>query len=424
MKKDDNLRQKLAQTFDDFELEPRAETWEHIRVAIQPKRKKRRLALGFWLALLSLPIGAGLLRLGGQSLGQSLEMNVSAQPAMQGKALTLVTRLRKSAFSAVPVLRRLPDTTLSAANTAEAAGALNASTTLQGMYAPVFNKNTRLAPVSTEIIKKSDAPFIISVPESLVKAIDPLELVLQSLEKVPYYNNAPFENPVSFLPVDSVQAIMLQPATNGPLPAPVVQRARKTHTFTVAFQVLSTYQNLETQPHPKVAARDFQTVAALDPKRLGTALSVGYRVARWKHADLGVALNWTNLPYREQYTLKNLNQVQVTVQSDNQYKMESTFMRKVNQTSRLNFIGLQLEYGYSFRLLQRPIRFYAGGQGTLLTNNRQAQAWAVAGLEIPIGSSRFLLAPNVQYQLTTLDLSDHLLKARFYTLGLGLKTRF
>jgi len=420
MKKDDNLRQKLAQTFDDFELEPRAETWDNIRAAIQPKRKKRRFAFWFWVAILSLPIGAGLLRLG----GQSLEMNAGTQPALRGHALTLVTRLRKSALSAESMQRRQQETTRSVANTAAAVGDLNASTTLQGMNTPIFNKNTRFAPVPTEIIKNSDAPAIISVHETLVKAIDPLEDVVEALERVPYYNNAPFENPISFLPVDSIQALTQRPATNGALPAPVVQRARKTHTFMVAFQVLSSYQNLEAQPHPKVAARNFQTVAALDPQRLGTALSIGYRIARGKHADLGVALNWTNLPYRARYSLQNLNQVQVTVQSDNLYKMETTIVRKVNQTSRLNFIGLQLEYGYSFRLLQRSIRFYAGGQGTLLANTRQTQAWAVAGLEVPIGNSRFLLTPNIQYQLTTLDLSDHLLKARFYTLGLGLKTRF
>lgn len=423
MKKDDALRQKLAQTFEDFEVEPNAEAWGNIRAAIQPQRKKRRFALWLWMAILSLPIGAGLLRLGGQSLEQSLAMNAGTQPALRGHALTLVTRSRKSALSAVSMQRRQPETTQPVANTA-AAGALNTPTMQQGMYAPIFNKNTRFAPVPTEIIKNSDAPAIISVHETLVKAIDPLESVVEALERVQYYNNAPFENPVSFLPVDSIQALTQRPATNGSLPAPVVQRARKTHTFTVAFQALSSYQNLETQPHPQVAARNFQTVAALHPQRLGTALSIGYRVARWKHADLGIALNWTNLPYREQYTLKNLNQVQVTVQSDNVYKMETTIVRKVNQTSRLNFIGLQLEYGYSLRLLQRPVRLFTGGQGTLLVNTRQAQAWAVAGLEVPIGSSRFLLVPNIQYQLNSSDLSDQLLKARFYTLGLGLKTRF
>jgi hypothetical protein len=424
MKKDDALRQKLAQTFEDFELEPNAEAWGNIRAAIQPKRKKRRFALWLWMAMLSLPIGAGLLRLGGQSLEQSLATNVVAQPELRSQALTLVARSHISALQSMRIQRRQQETTRSVANTA-AAGALNTSKMQQGITTPArSNKDTGLTPATIESTKKAALPAIISVNETLVNAIDQLEWVVQELEKVPYANNAAFENPVSFLPVDSLQVFTQPISTNRALPTPIVQRARKTHTFTVAFQVLSSYQNLEAQPHPQVAARDFQTVAALDPQRLGTALSVGYRVARWKHADLGVALNWTNLPYREQYTLQNLNQVQVTVQSDNQYKMETTIVRKVNQTSRLNFIGLQLEYGYSLRLLQRPIRFYAGGQGTLLANTRQTQAWAVAGLEIPIGRSRFLLAPNVQYQLTTLDLSDHLLKARFYTLGLGLKTRF
>ncbi len=420
MKKDDALRRKLAQTFDDFEVEPGAEAWGNIRAAIQPKRKRRRFALWFWLAMLSLPIGAGLLRLGGQSLEQSLTMNVVVQPEQRGHALTLVTRSHISALKAVLLQRHLPVTTRSGANT-EGQGNLNAPAMQQPAGSSI---NTGLVPAMIEPTKKAALPAIISVNETLVKAIDPLEIVVQALERVPYFNKAPFDNPVSFLPVDSLQALTERLDTVWALPAPIVQRARKTHTFTAAFQVLSSYQNLEAQPQPQVAARNFQTVAALHPQRLGTALSIGYRVSRWKHADLGVALNWTNLPYREQYTLKNLNQVQVTVQSDNLYKMETTIVRKVNQTSRLNFIGLQLEYGYSLRLLQRPVRLFTGGQGTLLVNTRQAQAWAVAGLEVPIGSSRFLLVPNIQYQLNSSDLSDQLLKARFYTLGLGLKTRF
>lgn len=420
MKKDDALRRKLAQTFEDFEVEPGAEAWGNIRAAIQPKRKRRRFALWFWLAMLSLPIGAGLLRLGGQSLEQSLTMNVVVQPEQRGHALTLVTRSHISALKAVLLQRHLPVTTRSGANT-EGQGYLNAPAMQQPAGSSI---NTGLVPAMIEPTKKAALPAIISVNETLVKAIDPLEIVVQALERVPYFNKAPFDNPVSFLPVDSLQALTERLDTVWALPAPIVQRARKTHTFTAAFQVLSSYQNLEAQPQPQVAARNFQTVAALHPQRLGTALSIGYRVSRWKHADLGVALNWTNLPYREQYTLQNLNQVQVTVQSDNQYKMETTLMRKVDQTSRLNFVGLQLEYGYTLRLLHRPVRLFAGGQGTLLVNTRQAQAWAVAGLEIPIGSSRFLLTPNIQYQLNSSNLSDQLLKARFYTLGLGLKTRF
>lgn len=423
MKKDDALRQKLAQTFEDFELEPREETWDNIRTAIQPKRKKRRFALWLWMAILSLPIGAELLRLGGQSLEQSLATNVVAQPELRGHALTLVARSHISALQSMRIKHRQPGITRSVANTA-VERTLNALAMQQGLNAPIFNKNTRLAPAIDGSTKNAALPTIISVNETLVKAIDPLEWVVQSLEKVPYANNAAFKNPVSFLPVDSLQVFTQPTATNRALPAPIVQRARKTHTFTVAFQVLSSYQNLETQPNPQLAARNFQTVAALNPQRLGTALSIGYRVAKWKCADLGVALNWTNLPYREQYSLQNLNQVQVTVQSDNLYKIETTIVRKVNQTTRLNFMGLQLEYGYTLHLLQRPIRFYAGGQGTLLANTRKAQAWAVAGLEVPIGSRRFLLVPNIQYQLSSSDLSAQLLKARFYTLGLGLKTRF
>lgn len=424
MKKDDALRRKLAQTFEDFEVEPGAEAWGNIRAAIQPKRKRRRFALWFWLAMLSLPIGAGLLRLGAHSLEQSLTMSVVVQPEQRGHALTLVTRSHISALKATLLQRHQPVTTRSVANT-EGQGYLNASVRQQGEIPPASSSiNTGLAPVIIEPTKKAALPAIISVNETLVKAIDPLELVVLALEKVPFANNSAFETPVSFLPVDSLQVFAQPTATNRVLPAPIVQRARKTHTFTAAFQVLSSYQNLEAQPHPQVAARNFQTVAALDPQRLGMALSIGYRVSRWKHADLGVALNWTNLPYREQYTLKNLNQVAVTVQSDNQYKMETTILRKVDQTSRLNFVGLQLEYGYTLRLLHRPVRLFAGGQGTLLVHTRQAQAWAVAGLEVPIGRSRFLLTPNIQYQLNSSDLSDQLLKARFYTLGLGLKTRF
>ena len=58
MKKDDELRRKFAERFEDFEAEPQEESWEKIREAIQPKRKRRAIWLFFGWGCLALLIGA------------------------------------------------------------------------------------------------------------------------------------------------------------------------------------------------------------------------------------------------------------------------------------------------------------------------------------------------------------------------------
>ena len=421
MEKDDALRRKLAQTFEDFEVEPNPKAWENIRVALQPERKKRRFILWFWLSMLSLPLGAGFLRMG----GLLLERSMTASFVLQTKTAAVAPKLQKSTLPSLQMHGPVAGGPLLQKDNAVIHLKDRLTTQARVQPAVLSDKNAHFTPNTNAVQKQDPTPksTMIPVMESEEKGIDPLDLIVQSLQAVPLGNNRVAEASISLLLGASLPALSTS-LFDDRQPSPIVQRARRRRVFTGSFRVLSSYQRLETQQYQQVAASNIQTESVLSPRRLGTDLSLGAQLYVGKRSDVGFSLHWMNLPYRQHYTLRNLNQVQITIQPDQQYKMEASFAGEVNQTSRLNFVGLQVEYGYTLRFLNKPVRLFAGGQGMLSSSTRNPQAWAVAGLDIPLGTGRFLLSPSFQYQFTQMELSDHLIKAQLYTIGLGLKTKF
>ena len=86
MKKDDTTRQKLAKVFEDFEAEPQPETWEHIRAAIQKKKKKRPFLWFFFAAGLVLLVGIGFYN---RTPSKQTHANQPSQRTNTGKTLPM-----------------------------------------------------------------------------------------------------------------------------------------------------------------------------------------------------------------------------------------------------------------------------------------------------------------------------------------------
>jgi hypothetical protein len=189
--------------------------------------------------------------------------------------------------------------------------------------------------------------------------------------------------------------------------------------WTVDFTTLFSYQLTQSRVHEGKIATNISNLPSFDAQRLGTSLAIGYQIPLKKRSDCSIALAWTNLPYRAQYDRASANQVQINFQSNNQYTTKRITESAVNDAYRLNLWGLQLNYGYTFSVLDKKIRVFAGGEGLLY--DRNPELWGSAGLNIPLGKSKFQLMPVFKYQFKAMEQPDLLLKTKLYTVGLGIK---
>jgi hypothetical protein len=438
MKKDDKIRQKLAKVFDDFEAEPQPETWEHIRAAIQKKKKKRPI-LWFFLA-----IGFALLVGIGFYTRTTAKQADAAQPTPRtstGKTLPTDSGLSSATERTIPQnsVSNKGFTNETALDITQKGAGYNGGYNNQptgkvtnGKVSFVQQENT-----SQETNNNQPKSMVMNTKTSLEQQENPSQetnnnqpksLVMNaktSFEQQENLGQPALENgsggvvlspELSTAKVDTQAVAPLYPLDD--LEKSKRQKGRE-GGWTVDFTTLFSYQLTQSRVHEGKIATNVGNLPSFDAQRLGTSLAIGYQIPLKKRSDCSIALAWTNLPYRAQYDRASANQVQINFQSNNQYTVKRITESAVNDAYRLNLWGLQLQYGYTFGVLDKKIRVFAGGEGVLYKQN--PEIWGSAGLNIPLGKSKFQLMPVFKYQFKAMEQPDNLLKTKLYTVGLGIK---
>ncbi|HLP95179.1 MAG TPA: hypothetical protein VK168_14145 [Saprospiraceae bacterium] len=412
MNKDDATRKKFAERFEDFEAEPQEKSWEIIRDAIRPKRKKRALWLFFGWGCLALLIGA-------------ISWCWFQKPAA-GIALHQATE--------VPAQECI-DSTPSPVPEVVAIQEANRSQTLPGrsgisepakpVPAVIHQQNVSTELTDAKLATDDKALFVNTLQTPLA------QLVMPEAEVATIADLAQTPGPVSLLnlpglpiPPFPIHTVTKQHSIQASQ-APVLKTdSRRKGVFFAEGALLSTYQIMQAQTYKGLSASDFSTLPSLDGRRLGATLALGYRQPIFEKAEIHAAIRWINLPYRTAYTVSNTHQLEVEILPGAQYRVAPKVLGEVTAEKRLNYWGLQLDYGRHYRLFNHKIRVYVGGESLWREGSKQPDFWALAGVNIPLGLWRMELAPVFSYQLNRIEQADHLIKTRLYTLGLGIKTTF
>jgi hypothetical protein len=414
MKKDDELRQKFAKRFEDFEAEPQEKSWEIIQEAIRPKRKRRAIWFFFgWGCLAFLVAAIGLFWFQSSSVQVAViqptvpEQSNEFQNQEQTKAQAINPEvLQNQRLSTTQHLKILPLSDHSTAVSNRAFWDLEAPQSLS------IQHHNREQPM-----------WLQPDPEANTAATPPMG-EQDDMDKASHQISTQL---LSSLPFQAIQ-ILPETKTAANFPAIRVNAAQhpgvRKGKFTASVSLLSTYQVMQGQVYNGLNASDFNILPALNAQRLGTSLSLGYRLPLGRNSNIHAAFQWMNLPFRAEYTVNNIRQVNIEILSAAQYRVSPNPVGAVYERKRLNYWGLQLDYGHTYHLFHQRIRVFAGGEGLWLASNGKPELWALAGLNIPLGLWRFELRPVFKYQLNQIEQPDHLAKTRLYTVGLGIQTTF
>lgn len=426
MKKDDELRRKLTEAFEDFEAEPQAESWENIRKAIRPKRKKRVIWLFWGLGCLVFLVGLGLYALQTSAL-------VHAPIQQTASETTMALRPDQSPKSA-----QSSKLEINATNTPRPGGGLTEIQSINPVNSarPSAKQPKAVSPTALSELKVGPQTHGIKVEQEakmqgLDVELEALTAALQTPAPMPEF--IPETDPVSIqvlslLPIQEIPVVAedkKMPSGLFGFSTPVAKQSSRTKgKFTAGVALLSTYQIMQSQAHNGLRAADIHLLSALDAHRLGSSWSVGYQLPLRRNSDLHAAITWMNLPYRAEYSVNNTHQLNIEILSATQYRISPHAVGEVSTLKRLNYLGFQLDYGHSFKFFNRKIRAFSGGEGLWSVAESKPEFWALAGLNIPLGLWKFQLAPVFKYQFNRIEQADQLVKTRLYTLGLGIQTTF
>jgi len=430
MKKDDELRRKWADKFDDYEQEPQAETWENIRKEIQPKRKRRFFWLFYWVAGLGLLLGAGQLVYKNRIIAIAPASGIKTVSEMGSASQPTVANQVEAASSAVK-----NDKINLGKDARRSIQKAVAGISVTGISKPALRPSSRAvtevpqpSSATTELFKPAALAGVLAISE---QAGDKSLSVVQNIEnealnsEVPKIDTTKLAS-LSALPLPVIGII--NPSKQLPLPSsPPVMARRKSQrksVFTADISVLSAFQLMESQWTKGVGATGIQVLPTLDTRRLGASLAAGFRLPLGSRGTVDLGLNWMNLPYRAVYSEAHTNQVQVDIQSGVQYRVSPTPTRDISDAKRLNWFGAQFDYGYSLPIFKQKIRVFAGAEGLWSVQAAEPELWGRAGFGIPVGSGRYQIVPVFKYQFNRIEQPDGLLKTRLYALGLGVKRIF
>ncbi|HAD11485.1 MAG TPA: hypothetical protein DCF33_03505 [Saprospirales bacterium] len=405
MNKEDATRKKFAERFENFEAEPQEKSWEIIQEAIRPKRKKRALWLFFGWGCLALLMGA----ISWYWL-QKPVAGIASRPAFQ-------TPVHPAPSTAPEVLPVQPAQILP--------GQSGLSASDKPVQAVIHQKNVSTELTAVKVVADDKVLFVNASQTPSAQSVVP------EAEAVTTAEPAQAPAPVSLLnlpglpiPPFPTQTVTKQLSSQtSPVPVPKAV-SRRRGAFFAEGALLSSYQLMQAQAYNGLSASGFSTLPSLDGRRLGATLALGYQIPIFKKAEIHAAIRWMNLPYRASYTVSNNHQLEVEILPGAQYRVAPKVLGEVSAEKRLNYWGLQLDYGRYYRLFNHKIRVYVGGESLWREGSKQPDFWALAGVNIPLGLWRLELAPAFSCQLNRIEQEDHLIKTRLYTLGLGIKTTF
>ncbi len=414
MKKDDELRKKLTDLLEDYEAEPEEKTWENIRAAIQPERRRKPwLPFFFGAALITASVG-GWWWLLPENNSRGAARYVPHASEVVGHRF-LAGRM----YSGKPVRTALahPERTAVVSVTAT-------TLTKHTKNAPLGPNDIAALPLSASVTTKVNIPGIApSNPETALYT----PVFAASSPETPHFA------PVKAISLLATTEMQLLPSRNNPPimppPAEALYRLRTPYRplnyWMAGVQVLQTGQTMTALTYDERTATRIRQRRGVSPQRTGISVGMGYRRALRTRFDVGFSANWTNIPLETRYDVATLKEFDVSIKGNDQFEVTPRTEFTVDQIRRLNLAALNAETGYTFRLHRRYIRLGAGaGANFTLNSDEKPQLWWFTGLETPIGYSKYIFSVGYRRMQGQMLQPDQLLSTRLHTLEVGVKKKF
>lgn len=410
MKTDKELRQKMAEMFEDMEAEPQAESWENIANAIRPETKKR-LPLWVLCACFALLLGG----IGG--VFYAWYYTSSANPIISSKSVKI-----KSPIILTEKCGDMPVKTFVLPEKEEEKTKTHAPknkslkpillTNNENKPAILPEKDSISAPkieiAETQIIEnkrvKSNSPVYYPI-YTKIQDIPIVENQLSNLSEdklsfSSYLPKYPFSNIYAFPP----------------------KYKQKKGYFTASLGTLATFQLMQEQANPNYRVGKVNLLPTFDAKRLGFSAAFAYQTAISLHSEMRLGLTVTSLPQNASYQIENRHVFVVENLPNDTYSIARKAIDYQKQ-EKLWFVGAEMAYKSLFYIGNKKIGGFVGGEISGELRHLQLAYWLNAGAEIPVGYG-LQLVPACKFQLNRQIDDVNVMKSRLYSVGLGLNYRW
>jgi len=413
MKKDNELRKKMADIFADMEAEPQAESWENIQNSLK-KPKKQKWFLWFWILFLS-----------GSILGTSSYL------------VFYKNKKEKKVNTQQLAARKLPKPyEKTGEEMCEQSSGSNKPTSELVLQKEKHEKTTPKNRVSTIIPKDiphkkdiSAAPLSPIIRFEEQKALKNV-FISDSSQNLQIFDNKQFnskklEQSDSLFVISPLQTrsyllltnSQIQLFSNDTISQIVSISPHKKGFLSTEVSLLSTFQLMQMQQNQLHSVGDVALLSTFHPKRLGISTALYYHRKLTPQNGIFAGINGFLLPYNMEYELQENHVYKVKFMQNGTYAI-SKQAEWYQERHFLYNLGIELGYERYFYGKNKSFALFLSGIANKTFAQNGLNYWLRSGAKVPINAN-WGLSPAFQLQLNR-NLDEHkLMKTRLYTLGMG-----
>jgi hypothetical protein len=413
MKKDKELRQKMAEMFADLEAEPQIESWENIQNAIQKPKKQKKF---FWFLFLVLGgfllgIGSYLAFYGNKNLKKEESQQLAARKIEKPYEKT-AEETDKKPNSSAEIKKELALTQNKQIKTEQKTLAF----AISAKNIPP-KKDTQMLPLSPIIRFGEQKAFKNAFSQDSTHNSQTIDNKLFNTKDLKQ-----FDSLFTLLPIQKENFLLPQNFHLPPIKIPPISRlvcisAPKRSFLSAEISMLSAFQLMQTQQNQLHRVGKVSLLPTFSAKRLGISAALYYN--RKLNAKNGIfaGINGCILPYNMEYELQENNVYKVKFAQNGSFSIENQSFPYKERHFLYN-LGVELGYARSFSWKNKDFSFFVSGITNKTLHQPNLTYWVKSGVKVPINAN-LSFSPLFQYQLNrTLD-ANALMKSRLYMLGVG-----
>jgi hypothetical protein len=413
MKKDKELREKMAEIFADLEAEPQIQSWENIQNVIQKPKKQKKF---FWFLFLIL--GGFLLGIGSY-LAFYGNKNLKKEESQQLAARKIEKPYEKTG----------EETDKKPNSSAEIKKELILA---QNQPTKAEQKTLSFAVSSKNISPKKDTQML---PLSPIIRLGEQKALQNAFSQDSTHNSQTIDNKsfntkdlkqfdslFALLPIQKENFLLSQdfhlpPLNTSPISIFGCISASKRSFLSAEISMLSAFQLMQTQQNQLHSVGKVALLPTFSAKRLGVSAALYYNRKLNAKNSVFAGINGFLLPYNMEYELQENNVYKVKFAQNGSFSIENQSVPYKERYFSYN-LGVELGYERSFSWKNKDFSFFVSGITNKTLHQTNLNYWVKSGVKVPLNANLSIL-PVFQYQLNrTLD-ANALMKMRLYTLGVG-----
>lgn len=423
MKKDKELRKKMAEMFADLEAEPQMESWENIQNAIKKPKKQKKFLWFPFLMVISFLLGTCFY------LAFSWKENLKERNSRQLAARNSPKPFEETGKETIEKRTSLAEIKVSTAKAVKdnilTLGESSQKTDKIAKFIPTQPKNaqtqvSQMLPSSPIIRFGQEQAFNNALQKDSIQPTQKIDnkhinanhltsvdtlFALSPIQQKNYIlsQNTHYQN---FVPNISKKAIFPQ----------------KRNFLSVEIAALSTFQLMQRQQNQRYSAGNVSLLPTFSTKRLGISTAVFYHRKLGDKNGILVGINGFLLPYNMEYEMQENNIYNVKFAQNGNYVIRKQFSLYQKRTYLAN-LGVELGYERHFSVKKKGFSIFISGISSKTFHQPNLNYWVKSGIKIPF-NSQLSISPILQYQLNRQLDANKLIKTRFYSLGMSFHYTF